>query len=156
MKLGLAIAAVAFLAQSTAFAQVRPAATKNVDEPARNPYFHTIAVTCPFTNSCYATFPAVPAGKRLRVTRIGAFARFQPNGGFLALDLTYGGIPVVAFPVSPMNLNYFGNCISADFAVDYYFEAGQTPVLELGNGAGWSTSPLPNVRITGYLVDLTM
>jgi hypothetical protein len=125
-------------------------------EPAIAPYFHVLAATCSLGNVCTGTFPVVPAGMRLRVTSISIFARFQSvTGPFLALDIA-ASQPVMAYAVPTVSLAYYGNVLFLNQPIDYYFEAGQAPILELGClyttsfSSGW---PI-NLTINGYLVNV--
>ena len=138
-----------------AAAQVRPAMVRNVDEPARVPYYHSLAPACPFTNSCQASFPAVPAGKRLRVTSVGGLFYFTNVTGFFAVR-NLGNV-MMAFPVSPFSGAYYGNLISPNQQVDLYFEEGQAPVLEFGVSAGVGgifSDARNRLTVSGYLVDV--
>ena len=133
---------------------VRPALVRSVDEPARVPYFHTLDATCPYANVCGATFPAVPAGKRLRVTRIGVSWRDETVGAFLALDLNTLLNPKLIFPVSSGGFAYYGNGYYHSLQVDYYFEAGEAPVLEMGTGGVFNRYSTAKLTVTGYIVDV--
>ena len=140
---------------SEACAQIRPAMVRNVDEPARVPYFHTRDASCPYGNLCEATFPTVPAGKRLRVTSISVFWRNETVSAFMALDVNTSLNPVLIFPVSPTPFAYYGNCYAKTQEVDYYFEAGQAPVLEMGTGGTFNKFNTAHLTVTGYIVDTT-
>jgi hypothetical protein len=136
------------------FAQARAALVRSVDEPARVPYFHTLTATCPFLNQCLGQFPAVPAGKRLRLTRISGFFRFSNINAFVTLGIQGASSPMFAFPLTPFSGAYYGALLSFNEEVDVYLEAGQSPVLEVGSGSTFATF-LPNVlTLSGYLVDL--
>jgi len=127
---------------------------RNVDERARALYNYTINASCIFPNVCMASFPTVPEGKRLRVTSVTVFAQFQSSSGFLALNLDYRGNPILAFPVAPIGMAYYGSSLSSSFQTDNYFEAGQTPILELGTWNNWNRTYLPRLTVTGYMVDV--
>lgn len=151
------LSAAALVMSTPAAAQTRPAMVRSVDEPARVPYFHSLAPTCTFTNQCFATFPTIPAGKRLRVTAIMGYFRGTNTAGFVLLQNVDFNNPLVAFPVSPFNAAYYGSVISFNTPADIYFGAGQTPVLEFGIPAfagGISVSPENRLTISGYLVDV--
>ena len=138
-------------------AQVRATLVRNVDEPARVPYLHTAAPTCPFLNDCYVQGPAVPAGKRLRVTRLQGTLLFQSGDTFHALHINSFRNPVAIFPSPVFNAFFFGNVSGFSTAVEYFFEAGESPVLEVGCSAAISISndPRTKLSIVGYLVDTT-
>jgi hypothetical protein len=140
------------------FAQARPALVRNVDEPARVPYYHSVAPTCPYVNECLVTFPAVPANKRLHLTAVMGFFRDQTAAnGFVALSLNtdYNNL-IYAFPVSAFSGAYFGNLFSFNQQTDLFFEAEQSPVVQLGVGSltSISVNPLNRVTVSGYLVDV--
>jgi len=136
----------------------------SIAEPALTPYNHVgTALDCPGTNICISQGPAVPAGKRLRVTNItgfitnqsatSAFVYFSDPG---AVDTL--GIPFVAFPVALQNFGFFGNSLSFSHEVNFYLEAGQQPAVRLGAPAGQTINVgAVNIRvtITGYLVNVT-
>lgn len=140
-------------------AQTRPALVRSVDEPARVPYYHSLVPTCPFLNNCVATFPAVPAGKRLRVTFIGALFIGTDDPGYMALHVNNdnAGNMRLAFPVAPFSGAFYGWIVSLSQQVDVYFEAGQAPFLDFGIGAGLGGIDVDSrnrFTISGYLVDV--
>jgi hypothetical protein len=137
-------------------AQTRAALVRSIDEPARVPYSYSLAPTCPFLNECEISFPVVPAGKRLRVTRISAFFRDTNTSAFLALCKNSDLNPMISFPLAPFNGFFFGILLSATPDVDFTFEAGETPVVVLGVSAVDSiiTNSGNRLGVSGYLVDL--
>lgn len=148
-------ATMIFLAfPAAANAQIRPALVRSVDEPARVPYYVSAQATCPFTNVCWLNGTAVPAGKRLRVTQISGVIRNQSTSVIAYLSLNVDTDPLVMYQYSPFNMAYFGTGVSFSQAVDFYFEAGQIPVLAFGTPAGQTTSVANKLTITGYLVDI--
>lgn len=152
----LTVLAVGFVSAQEVAAQIRPALVRSVDEPARVPYSHSLQPTCPFTNQCLATFPTVPAGKRLRITAISGIFYFANVGGFIGLHTDAGFYPKLAFPVSPFGGAYYGNLVSLHQPIDLFLEAGQTPVLEFGVLAGNTifADSRNRLTVTGYLVDI--
>jgi hypothetical protein len=150
----VALGLVAMLASAAATAQVRPALVRSVDEPARVPYAYDLAPTCFFVNSCEADFPAVPAGKRLRITSVRLMFTGTNAASVLAVRRADTVFPTVAFPVAPFSGAYFGNLLSGSFDVDLIYEAGQQPALELGNASAISNSAANRLGMTGYLVDV--
>ena len=146
---------------SDAVAQVRPAMVRSVDEPARVPYYNVSTLTCPYGNMCTASFPAVPAGKRLRVTNISGImtSQYSVTTAFIAL---HNGNPMlstnilVAVPIFPLNMAYYGNGLSFNNEVNFYFEAGEFPAIEIGTPANASFANSAGCKfvVTGYLVDL--
>jgi hypothetical protein len=156
-----ALPAVAVLALSTAVqAQVRPALVRNVDEPARVPYTQRMAPTCSFTNPCTATFPAVPAGKRLRVTSVQAMFFNDNFQAFLGVHTGTAGFsqPLsLVFPLAPISGFFYGVLLSTSQPVDLIYEAGDSPMLEVGCSVGntFSTDSRNSLGISGYLVDTT-
>jgi hypothetical protein len=150
----VALGLVAMLASAAATAQVRPALVRSVDEPARVPYAYDLAPTCFFVNSCEADFPAVPAGKRLRITSVRLMFTGTNAASVFAVRRADTVFPTVAFPVAPFSGAYFGNLLSGSFDVDLIYEAGQQPALELGNASAISNSAANRLGMTGYLVDV--
>ena len=151
----VALGLVALLASAAATAQVRPALVRSVDEPARVPYAYDLAPVCPFVNSCKADFPAVPAGKRLRITNVRLMFAFSNNiTSVFVVRRADTVFPTVAFPVAPFSGAYFGNLLSGSFDVDLIYEAGQQPALELGNTSSIVNSAANRLGVTGYLVDV--
>ena len=143
-------------------AQIRPAMVRSVDEPARVAYYGVSTLICPYGNMCTASFPAVPVGKRLRVTNISGIMTSQYNltTAFVALHNGNPGLTttlLVAFPIVPLNMAYFGNSLSFNNEVNFYFEAGEFPALEIGTPAGpnsfYNHSGCKFI-VSGYLVDL--
>jgi hypothetical protein len=153
----LAAGVIAGLAPTCAVAQTRPALVRSVDEPARVPYSHDIAPTCPFANVCEAVFPTVPAGKRLRLTEVRLMFRFTNEPAFFAVNNDARGNLRVAFPINPFSGHYYGSLLSGNFPVDLIFEAGHQPALELGTNAFATPINVNSANrfgVTGYLVDV--
>lgn len=139
----------------TSSAQVKPAMVRSVDEPARVPYFVLQAPSCPYLNACYVSGPTVPAGKRVRVTRIEGFLRSQPDSIIVYLSLNSDSAPLRMFQAFPFAQAFFGGSgISFNEAVDFYFDAGQTPYLVVGNTTTVSTNSSNRLTIAGYMVDV--
>jgi hypothetical protein len=129
---------------------------RSVDEPARVPYTMQMPPSCAFTNQCVAVFPAVPAGKRLRVTNVSALFFFANFDGLLAVHVGAAHDLAVIFPVPPVAAAYYGSVGSTSRPVDLVYEAGEAPMLEYG------TSPANTIfsdsrnrlGLSGYLVDV--
>ena len=155
----LAMGLIAALSATAATAQTRPALVRSVDEPARVPYAHFLAPTCPFGNVCQATFPEVPVGKRLRLTQVSFFSLgvSSTTGIFVVYRLGTSS-PLLIFPVNRVNTAYYSSTsLVGTFAVDLIFEAGERPFLELGVPAGAGGIPANGFNrygVTGYLVDV--
>jgi hypothetical protein len=136
---------------------IRPALVRSVDEPARVPFFVSTQPTCPFLNECLVNGGAVPVGKRLRVTRLEGMLVFQVPNIIVYLSLNGDGSPLVMFPSNVFGQAFFGNGVSFNQEVDFFFEAGQTPVLVVGANAGTggiSTDSRNRLTMAGYLVDI--
>lgn len=146
-------------AAAPAQAQTRPALVRSVDEPARVPYGGTMTPSCPFSNQCSAAYPTVPAGKRLRVTAIAAHVRSNTSSGSHLLALHRNSVNASALYLTlmpPMAAAYYGPVASTSQPLDMIFEAGETPVVELGLAAGQGGISASNaaLTLTGYLVDV--
>jgi hypothetical protein len=136
-------------------AQVKAALVRSVDEPARVPYFVQARPACPFVNECLITGPIVPAGKRLRVTRLEGQIVNQSTSVIVFLSLNDDNLPLFMFQSFTFGQAFFGNGVSFNQEVDFYFEAGQTPVLAVGtSGGSVSTDSRNRYTIAGYLVDI--
>jgi hypothetical protein len=127
---------------------------RSVDEPARVPYAYDLAPTCSFQNSCSVDFPAVPAGKRLRLTEVRLMFVGTNIASVFIVRTADAIFPTVAFPVAPFSGAYLGNLLSGSFDVDLIYEAGQQPALELGNFGGIVSNSANRFGVTGYLVDV--
>lgn len=153
-----AIPVVAALATSTTVqAQVRPALVRSVDEPARVPYTQRMVPTCSFTNQCTATFPVVPAGKRLRITSVQVMMFNDNFPAFLGVHPGSGLPLAVVFTLNPMPGYFYGNLLSTSQAVDLIYEAGESPLLEIGCSVAntFSADSRNSMGVSGYLVDTT-
>jgi len=162
LAIGLACLSAALLALQVVnvprvAAQVKAALVRSVDEPARVPYLYSAAPTCPFGNDCYIQGPAVPAGKRLRVTRLEGALIFQTGDTFYALHVNNFRNPLAFFSSPVFNGFFYGNVSGFNMAVDHFFEAGESPVLEVGCSAlnSISNDPRSKLSIVGYIVDTT-
>ncbi len=147
-----------FLASPAPVEAAAAALVRNVDEPTRVPYFRSEQPTCPFENQCTLTLPAVPAGKRLRLTLVEGIFYFAGAGqnAFVSVDLADTAHALFAFPITAFNAAYHGNLLSFNQPVDVFFEAGQVVILEVGTPF---TTPFFNdsrnrLTVSGYLVDL--
>jgi hypothetical protein len=138
-------------------AQVKAALVRSVDEPARVPYFVSGPPTCPFGNECEIVGPVVPAGKRVRVTRLEGFFINTSVNGFAALELNDDNHPVVMFPVVLFAGAFFGQVFAFNQDVDFNFEAGQTPLLVVGvpGLSSIGVDARNRLSMAGYIVDLT-
>jgi hypothetical protein len=130
-----------------------PVMSRNIDEPARVPYQVTATPTCT-GNFCLLTGTAVPAGMRLHVTRISGAMSLQPafaNGIVALVDSSFN--PLIFFPLSTFEGAFFGFAIGFDHPVDYYFDEGQLPQIEIGAPC-CNTELLAdgNLSIVGYVV----
>ena len=131
----------------------------SVVDPALTPYFHVDStLDCPFLNVCSAQGPAVPTGKRLRVTNITGFFPDLLAGTYFVYfqdpaPTIPGERPLVAFPETVQNLGFFGLTLSFNHEINFYLEAGQQPEVRVGSTVNIRTSSA-KVTISGYLVDV--
>jgi len=115
------------------------------------PFFQSSVPTCDALNRCFVKFPAVPAGMRLRVTRIhGAFYNSNVEA-FVALDLNDLNGQVFVTPVHPFAAAYLGTALSFNEATDVVFAAGQTPIVEMGTAGTFNPTTFNRLGITGVL-----
>jgi hypothetical protein len=124
---------------------------------ARTPYqqtdfFNQTAQTCT-QFVCTASFPAVPAGKRLVVTYASARYALSSGGTAPSVRLTDGNSPSNGTSIllpAPVNIG-FDSWLAAG-PVTFYVEAGQAPTLTLGGQFVQPVSNTAEVAISGYLV----
>lgn len=175
-SLGFRIAGISLLCASAlvsmpADAQVRPAYTKNVDEPGRLPYEYAIGIgptygcfdsagtTCFNFQSLGNVFifdgPPVPAGKRLIVQSISAVMPTATAANLLVglQTVPYLGVYYLkwasAGPFFPLSSGRFG--MNATLFATY--GPGESPHFILYSPP--TGSGLGSVSINGYLIDAT-
>ncbi len=133
-----------------------PVMSRSIDEPARVRYFATGAVNCAITNQdCLFVATAVPAGMRLRVTRIeGEFwgQSGVSNASAALEDSSNPAQPYLIVSALVGSLDVWSETITFDHETDVYFEAGQTPQVEIGADAPMNLIRPNRVSIVGYLV----
>jgi hypothetical protein len=152
----LLVLAAAFnhLLPATAHAQ-KPALVRNVDEPGRTPYQHSIGLV--ESNStcsqflCSVSFPAVPAGYRLVVTHASASYGLVSGAGRANVFLGADGDIFNNTLMLPVPVNDGANYYIVSSPVTYFVEPGSTPYLFLG-GNGIATNQSATATIVGYLV----
>lgn len=125
----------------------------NIDERARVPYFYSLKPTSNYCNQVLVTFPSVPDKKRLRLTNVRALFFMTNADAMLVVHKNYFN-PLVAFPLSPFSGAYHGWLLSLNQSVDLIFEAGDSPVLELGSGTCFAEVDANVLGVTGYLIDI--
>lgn len=151
-------------------AQVRPAVTKNVDEPGRSPYQVMLKAARGETscgiNFCSFSTPNIPAGKRLVHTGIASTVHLDATGVVqnFRVTVTEGGTSLVTFylpyqttfPADPISINNPRRWVSNE-QVRIYVEAGQRINASFHTTGGELSLDWPNtVLLTGYLVDLSV
>ena len=118
-----------------------------------NLFFQTKAPTCDLANRCFVKFPAVPDGKVLRVTRITG-ALFNTNAdAFVALDLDNFATNLFVLSVKPFGGAYLGPTLSFNADTDVVFEAGQSPIIEMGTTGTFDKNSFNRLNLTGELID---
>jgi hypothetical protein len=139
-------------------AQVRAALVQNIDEPGRAPF--SIQVGCDGnsnSNACFGTSStAVPANKRFVVQNVNGALSIFGSGTFVTGTVTADVINGANLNIDPhFTANAFGySSYVINMAAVAYFEAGQTPSLEIISSAT-SAAPSGTVTLSGYLIDLT-
>jgi len=104
-----------------------PIPTCALDEPGRIPFVAYSSNTCSGTG-CDYTFPTVRAGHRVVLQHVSASLAFlapSPTALFAAVD---GGFGAIFFNVPPPPGS---NLTSFDHALQLYFDAGQTPLVQI-------------------------
>jgi hypothetical protein len=139
-----------------------PGSSVLVNNPSTNPvhvkmlstpFFQSSAPVCDAVNRCTVTFPVVPPGKFLRVTRIHGAMYFLNADAFVALDLNNTNGQLFVMPVHPFNAAYLGSALSFNEATDIVFTAGQVPIVEMGTTGSFVTTSFNRLGITGDLED---
>jgi hypothetical protein len=160
LSLLVAAAMLGAFAITPALAQTRAALVKNVDEPGRAPYQHTVDFSpgeCTTPSFCIVEFPAVPAGKRLVVENITVYAAVAEGGAptllaFGDLFVTNQGNRYVLAPAFTQSMTAFGSTFHAlDRAVRVYYEPGEIPKVKIGASASFVI--ISNMSLHGYLID---
>src|SRR5262249_21631407 len=121
--------------------------------PTSTPFFQSSVPTCDVLNRCFVKFPAVPTGKRLRVTRIHAAMYLTNIDAFVALDVDGLNGQVFVEQLHPFPAAYLGPTLSFNEATDVVLTAGQVPFVEMGTGGTFITSSFNRLGITGDLQD---
>lgn len=152
---GLALLAVtAHFFAKPMMAAVRAALVENVDERGRNPYIQSLSCYQLNSNVCNAFFPPVPAGMRLVVEHINL--SLDSPTKFSHADLSGNGMIIenpflqLQGPDPAGNNIYIGN-----EPMLIYYEAGQTPILQMNSATGSFEFMSGTVTLTGYLVNLS-
>lgn len=158
-----------------ASAQLRAIPVRQVDEPGRNPYQGFVAFNAdiaaaadgssfcqppPSAPTCFAIFPAVPAGKRLVIENLtGTVTVLTP--GFPSAVTIQTTVPAFANRVSvPFQLLFahdFGGGAfqyGANAVVKTYVEAGDSPRVAISATGAPGVLRGGSLALSGYLVDL--
>jgi hypothetical protein len=161
---------IAFLGVSgppPASAQVRPAVVKNVDEPGRIPYQQYVSgslggLNCG-TNFCNFDLPAVPAGKRLVITKFAGNMALAGSATVARLTLSiFSGGPLLEVPNNSSAYHVDGLTAGGPnryaFGMDtlLFAEAGQAVAISFYTTGSLATGVAQGFIVTGYLVDLTI
>jgi hypothetical protein len=127
--------------------------TVNVPSQSRSFFFQSSVPTCDLLNRCSVTYPAVPAGKILRVTRIQGLLFLATANAFVALDLNSLNTQLIVKPVTLFPAAYFGQTLSFDEATEVIFAAGQIPIIEMGTTGTFNSNPFNRLGLAGELFD---
>jgi hypothetical protein len=148
-------AAFTHLLPATAHAQ-KPALVRNVDEPGRAPYQHSVHFSQTFSTCqsfiCLVSFPPVPAGYRLVVTHASASYALVAGGSDAAVYLGADGDIVSNTLLLPVAVNSGSNFYYTSSPVTYFVEPGSTPYIILSGSFIATNGLAANVAIIGYLV----
>jgi hypothetical protein len=117
-------------------------------------FFQSSAPTCDALNRCFVKFPTVPAGKRLRLTRIHGAMYFSDRDAFVAVDINDLNHQLLIRPLPLFPAAYFGPMLSFNEATDLVFEAGQTPLVEVGTSSEFPPNAFNRLGITGELITI--
>ncbi len=133
----------------------------DINAPWRNPYQHRITFTpnptdCPNNLYCIATFPAVPAGKRLVVTNVSTQYSLTTPVTDAAVSIGVDGSllsDTLDLP-APVKIGDNDSRFVASASITYFVESGHSPTVIL---QGTYVTPVTfgtTVSITGYLVSV--
>lgn len=145
------LAALAFTTLS-AWAQPKPALTKDVDGPGREIYRQTVSGdTCDLADSCGIAIPVtVPAGRRLIVTYVSAEAWLNADSPALLVgritNVLGGGHKINFSAPGPSDRRGWNG------PVTFYVEPGETLSASLRLPAGVLFVGAPSVTLMGHFV----
>jgi hypothetical protein len=155
-RLLLVTALMGFMS-ANALAQKNVSSVRNVDDPARAPYFFTLPLACSSATNCLATFPVVQAGKRLRLTSLRVIATGQFVAGSLAVHRNIATPDNLYFlaALGPMNVPNYTPVWVASHTFDLIFDAGEQPIVAITTSDHPIQAPhLARIGVTGYLIDI--
>jgi hypothetical protein len=141
-----------------ALAQPKPALTRNVDEPGRNPYVRSMQVVQNTTNcsaaldQCAATFLVVPDGKRLVITYVSVAFFLAAGGNAPEASLSAAGTGFILLP-QPTKMTFGVDRYTVATPVTFYVEPGESPRVIM-RGFNFADGYTFTVALAGYLVAL--
>lgn len=123
---------------------------QNVDEPARNPYQQTLAITSA-CSACDFSFAAVPANTTLRITNVSCYFVMSDTGGIAMIFVNnrptdYKRAFVQA--VAQGNPSF----IVANGEINLYSESGNKPGINIETNTG--LADFGACTLSGYFVKL--
>ena len=149
-----ALAVILYSSAETVTAQIRAAYMKNVDEPGRLPYQHSIDPgSSPDCNNaiCAFHFPTVPAGKRLVVEDISVQLNSTTEGAeFVAVAYASSASNPGVLHVGKLRADNFFAVLHAPSRM--YFGPGIEPLVVVGS-LGTPSFSAGQATIIGYLID---
>ncbi len=155
--LALTVSMVCMMCSSPVAAQTRAALVQSVDEPGRNPYQEALSdLACRGTAVCSFNFAAVPAGKRLVVTRVVGYIDTAvgtlPNG---FLQSSFGGSAYATMPFTGVrgSISGLGTRIVINSEAQAYFGVGETPRVTM-QLFGDTASGGALIMLSGYFVNV--
>jgi hypothetical protein len=126
-----------------------PIPTWALDEPGRIPFVAYSSNTCSGTG-CDYTFPAVRAGHRVVLQHVSAGLVFNTSPTTLLAAAVDGGNGAIFFNVPlPPGLNF----TAFDHELLLYFDAGQTPLVQINSDGIFNPSAGQNLTLVGYELD---
>jgi hypothetical protein len=148
-------------------AQIRPAYTKNVDEPGLAPFSQTFTISNSACggcgNCCFPETGMIPVGKRLVIQNVSGYFTLNAYGnmGPIIVQSWNPGPPsstttILTLPVV-FRYQWDGGvdypAYEFNHAVQAYVDAGKTARLSIYTGVSWGSTS-GQVTINGYLVSL--
>ena len=145
------LGALGFSTTPRLMAQIRAALVKSVDEPGRSPYQATVSCNTGNNTLCVAFTDPVPVNMRLVLTHVGA--EFDIASGKQIIQAVITGATnggAILTPRLMANNGIIQDIWTSNDVVLAYYEAGQTPTLQVAGGPAQNRAIL-----SGYLVYLT-
>lgn len=143
---------------ATALAQPKPALTRNLDEPGRNPYVESKQIAASVANcgtltSCTFEFATVPADKRLVITYASVTFMLTGGGTVPEAALSAAGTGFIQLPLPTVPHAGTNDRWATASPVTFYVEPGAAPRI-IVRGFDLADGFLVTMALSGYYVSL--